>query len=89
MWGALRRRRGGGGRNDRRRWWWGGGRIKGEGESSDVDVTPPNPDSSDKEQGGKLGPASLQKDGSSLNSFRSSGGGKSMPDASEKKWDAS
>ncbi|GJX03802.1 hypothetical protein Tco_0189718 [Tanacetum coccineum] len=27
---------GGGGRNGRRRWWWGGGRIKGEGESSDV-----------------------------------------------------
>ncbi|GKF23946.1 hypothetical protein Tco_0076268, partial [Tanacetum coccineum] len=51
--------------------------------------TPPNLDSSDKEQGGKLGPTSLQKDGSSLNSFRSSGGGKYVPDASEKKWDAS
>ncbi|GJR69343.1 phosphatidylinositol 3-kinase, root isoform [Tanacetum coccineum] len=52
-------------------------------------VTPPKPDSSDKEQGGKLGPASLQKDGRSLNSSRSSGGGKSVPDASEKKWDGS
>ncbi|GJR50664.1 hypothetical protein Tco_1401185 [Tanacetum coccineum] len=51
--------------------------------------TPPKPDLSDKEQGGKLGPTSLQKDGSSLNSYRSSGGGKSVLDASEKKWDGS
>nr|GEY87199.1 DNA replication licensing factor MCM6 [Tanacetum cinerariifolium] len=51
--------------------------------------TPPKPDSSDKEQGGKLGPTSLQKDDSSLNSSRSSGGGKSVPDALEKNWDGS
>nr|GEZ58650.1 phosphatidylinositol 3-kinase, root isoform [Tanacetum cinerariifolium] len=46
--------------------------------------TPPKLDSSDKEQGGKLGPALLQKDGSILNSSRSSGGGKSVPDASRR-----
>ena len=51
--------------------------------------TPPKPDSSDKEQGGKPGPASLQKDDNSLNSSRSSSGGKSVPDASEKNWDGS
>ncbi|GJT84190.1 root UVB sensitive 2, chloroplastic-like protein [Tanacetum coccineum] len=51
--------------------------------------TPPKLDSSDKEQGGKLGPTSLQKDDSSLNSSRSSGGSKSAPDASEKNWDGS
>ncbi|GJR24096.1 auxin transport protein BIG [Tanacetum coccineum] len=51
--------------------------------------TPPKPDSSDKEQGGKIGPASLHKDDNSLNSSRSSGGGKSVPDVSEKNWDGS
>ncbi|KAJ0614755.1 hypothetical protein HanIR_Chr02g0065991 [Helianthus annuus] len=47
--------------------------------------TPPKPDSSDKEQGGKP----PQKDENNTNSSRSVSGSKSVPEASEKNWDSS
>jgi len=46
--------------------------------------TPPKPDSSDKEQGGKPSLVPPQKDENSTNSSRSVSGSKSVPEASEK-----
>ncbi|KAD4888024.1 hypothetical protein E3N88_20097 [Mikania micrantha] len=51
--------------------------------------TPPKPDSSDKEHGGKPSRVPSQKDENSLNLSRSDSGSKSAPESSEKSWDGS